>query len=364
MPRAQVVYLSRNDGSDMRISKEVRTLTELDLEVIFVGWDWGQSQDGRSTLPSQVHQRVFRGGRSPWTAIRFAAFALRCLARTRPEVVHAANEEMAGLAALLKPLLRYHVVADLFDSLELKAPDSPKGQAIRSAARLAQRAADIVVVTDERRKGELRRSVLSKAVVVGNFPVDPGKHLSETELGSPIRVLVAGTLSSARGLETIVSAAREEDAQIVAAGWPLDEAGRRFVDNPEVDYKGVLDQTSALELAASCHAILAHYAPTNRNNILASPNKVYDSLCVGRLLLINSEARVSMWVESVGAGIATPYGDAVALAAALKQVAAAEPWTETSRQLRDLFADAYSWEAAAAVLADAYGKLSRVPSDD
>ena len=35
----KILYISKNDGTDIRIDKECRTLQKLNHEVVFLGWD-------------------------------------------------------------------------------------------------------------------------------------------------------------------------------------------------------------------------------------------------------------------------------------------------------------------------------------
>ena len=135
----------------------------------------------------------------------------------------------------------------------------------------------------------------NKAVVVGNVPEDPGGHLSTQLPTGRIKILVTGAMSKSRGLEQILRAIeRTPEARVVAAGRASDSfAEDVFLKHDQVDYRGVVTPHESLELAASCDAVFAYYSPSSQNHIYASPNKLFDAMCVGRPVIMNSEVKMS-----------------------------------------------------------------------
>lgn len=356
-----LVYLSRNDGTDMRISKECRSLAAMGFDVTFVGWEWLNVGEARPDPMPEIRKRVYRSrpGQSKARALPgFVAFARRVLREVRPDAIHAVNEELGGLAMPFKG--RAFFVVDIFDSVVLVASGPGlKHRAIRRAALAVQKSADALIVTDEPRRERLGRFA-AKAHVVPNYPVDPGPELAATTLpASPVRLLVAGSLGAGRGLEPCLALAeRRDDVQIVAAGWAYDDLARDFLAHPRVEAHGLVTPAEALVLSAGCHAIMALYEPMNENNKMASPNKIYDALCVGREVVINAETGVSAWVAEQQTGRVVPYGDLDALSDAVDALPT-EPaaFSATAARLRELFERGFSWSVAERALRGVYAPL-------
>lgn len=361
----RVVYVARNDGTDMRVSKECNSLLEAGYDVHFVGWKGDDDVERPDPMPDvPKHLFVSRGGgpRGP-RLVHFLGFARHVAKKLRelePDVVHCSNEELAMLALVLKRRHGFRVVCDLFDSIALKWGEKtfPLGSGARAFARHVHRMSDVVLVTDERRKERLG-PFAARARIVANYPVDVGEEVAShfPPEDGPVRLYVAGSLYRPRGLEMVHSLLeRRDDVEVLSAGWVADDSARRLVQHPDVDFRGVVTPAASLRLAASCHAIVALYEPSNRNNILASPNKIYDALCIGRPVVINVEAAVSDWVDEQGVGHLVRYGSVDDLSDVVDRLKASDV-RETAHRLRALFREGYSWDVAEQAMLDAYAAL-------
>ena len=169
-----------------------------------------------------------------------------------------------------------------------------------------------------------------KATVIGNYPEDPGPELAKTLPVGPTQLWIAGTLVGGRGLDQALAVLDAcEDVEIQSAGWIYDKvAADRFLSHPRVHFHGVLSPPEALAAAAACDAVFAFYAPSSINNRLASPNKLYDAISVGRPVIVNEEVAVSKFVTDREMGYVCKYDDEAALTkivAALKGPAPEPP---------------------------------------
>ena len=94
---------------------------------------------------------------------------------------------------------------------------------------------------------------------------------------------------------------------IIMLGWFADDECRKLAEHPRVDYRGVIPQAEALEIAATeADYILCLYEPLNQNMINASPNKIYDGIQTETPLLINKEVKAASLVEKLNIGITIP----------------------------------------------------------
>jgi glycosyltransferase involved in cell wall biosynthesis len=369
-----VLYVIRSDGKDARTTKECNSLRRAGYEVTLVGWSRaGEAHPGEhlSGIPALMYAAPaperrrgalaqMGGTMAQWGG--FLQHVLRAVQSVRPDVIHAVNEELALLSLLLRGISGHRVVCDVFDSVALKwsAHAVPISAAARTVSYLAHRFSDVLIVTDERRRGRLGRFA-EKAVVVGNYPVDVGSCVADRlpDGDGPIKLYVSGALYDARGLKMLLDLLeRRDDVRIVSAGWVYDAVAERFVAHEAVDFRGVVTPEESLRMAAGCHAVVALYKPSTQNNVLASPNKLYDALCIGRPIIINRETSVSQWVDEQDVGYLVTYGNAAELDRLVSRLKENVTQMDVrARYLREVFTQGYSWEVAERALLDAYATL-------
>jgi len=361
----KIAIVYGNDGTDVRVAKTCSTLVKQGHEVHFIGWDRRPDVQKDSTLPDVTKHVIphlvpaLKGTLSGQLA--FTRHAVATLWKLKPDVVHAVNEDNIVRIGWMKPLCFRRIVCDVFDShLDKHTHRSWPVRAIVNIVCNATRWwSDRLIATDDVRFSFFGR-FRSKTIVVGNYPPDPGPELSKKELTGPPKVFVSGTLSKVRGTEAILKAAEKcPGMKIISAGWAADEyTANEFLNHPSVEHLGHVTPRESLEIASECDAVLAMYAPTIRNHILASPNKIYDAASVGRPVIMNSEALVSKWVVDNRVGFACEYEDTEALSGYLNTLLdRRKTLQQYAAHARSVFESGYSWEAMEERLAMMYYEL-------
>lgn len=316
----RIAFVIGNDGSDVRTGKLCRSLSSMGHDVHLIGW--GNQPDPARQIDlglASVHtlSSTRNPGRiPPFGRLRFLWYAWRKLARLRPDVVWTVNEDNAFFLLPLKGLFFRSLVCDVYDGLTERHSHRswPLRMILRVISSIGRAGADRLIATDaarEERFGRFRH----KTAVVCNYPEHSGNGLWRKQPAGPTKVYVTGAIHSTRGLRQILdAAARAGNVEIVAAGWINDDySADVFARHPKVSYRGVVTAKESLALAAECDAVLAFYEPISTNNRLASPNKIYDAMCVGRPVIVNTEARVSEWVTDRKLGFACAYDDVSSL---------------------------------------------------
>lgn len=363
----KVLYVTRNDGTDTRMSKECNSLSARGYSVTFLGWD--RSPHGQKSNPIPDIEKCiltyasgFRSANLLLSVWRYYFFLIRAVIRIKPDIVHVVNEDLAVMLIPFKPFLRFRMVCDIYDSFKLRYDG--KNSVVRGLANLlckcAWKFSDAILVTDKERRAKLQLDE-NKTWVVANYPVDPD-HLTDIKLeksGERIYLYVAGTLYSQRGLENIIAILNElEDVYVICAGWIYDDMAKKFIEHSKVEFLGVLTPEESLGYAAACDAIIALYEPVNNNMLLASPNKIYDAMCVGRPVVINSETSISEWVVAQGVGYSCDYSDIDVLKKIIVEIASKKQSGDTQwRHIRDVFEKGFSWSVAEASMFKAYQSL-------
>jgi glycosyltransferase involved in cell wall biosynthesis len=355
----KIACVSLGSEYDVRFHKVAATLIRHNHDVTFIGVNRNPNgQFPASPLPirtAMLRRQLPHGPALAFHLPGILSHLVRSVRREQPDVLYCVNEEVAFFMALAsrRPQYRTHIICDIYDSLGLRTSGSLIHPPARVVTALAHRWADALIVTDENRLTLIPERYRFKTAVLPNYPVYSSRRLPDVRPSGKIKILVAGALAPTRGLPELLAACeRVPDVEIWCAGEPVSQyVDEVFLRNPRVSYRGVLAHDDVIALALECDAIFAFYAPTNLNNINASPNKIFDGLLAGRPVLVNSEVKVSRFVEDNCCGFVCPHGDADALANIIRSLLGQRDTLPAYEQrVRALGARAYSWEVVEGVL--------------
>jgi len=171
---------------------------------------------------------------------------------------------------------------------------------------MAKNSANVIIVTDSMRYELLDERYKLKGVIIPNYPSlndlpdikEISAQSSPKKVNGKVKIFLGGTLYRSRGLNTVMRALDMTPNLILhCAGWIYDNTAKELIEHPQVIYHGVVDQKETNKICSKCLVNLALYEPSNLNNIYASPNKVYDSLCIGQYVLLNEETELSKWIS-------------------------------------------------------------------
>lgn len=289
-----ILYLSFNDGSDMRINKEIQTLAPVS-NIDFLGIGTDRTVCYVSEKPIKNLHWV-NGNRKSFSAkIRYFATAIRLLISKRYYSVHVINEPQL---LLLWPFLflQNHVIIDIFDSLFLRS--NKPGNQLNFIKRLTYLPADDYIVTDINRLGLLPDFMKNKAFVLPNYPNKWAEVAKQKTHDEKLSIMYFGWLGAKRGTETVLAILNTNlPVRVIMAGWVADQLSEQLTRHEKVTWLGTLEQHEALDVASKVDYILCVYAPVNQNNVNASPNKIYDAIQLQVPVIINAEVTISDFVR-------------------------------------------------------------------
>ena len=304
MNKKFIVYISTNDGTDTRINKEVRTLSKV-YNVIFIGVVEKNSKES-FVDPYCYSCHLINGRRNhPLTILKQILTYLRLVFCFKIYSVHIVNEQ---LMVFFWPLLFFrHTVVDVFDSLFMRY--GIKKNSWLPLKRLVYAPCDKVIVTDDERFALMPSFLMSRLVVLPNYPYRYNGPLFPSSKVSKLNILFIGWLGMNRGgniAKGLLDA--DERVNLIMFGWFSDEKCKTLANHPRAEYKGVVSQQQVLEFAATQgDYILCLYETLNNFNMkYASPNKIYDGIQTCTPLLINKEVKISTLVKKLNLGIVLP----------------------------------------------------------
>lgn len=325
----------------MRINKEVRSLLKKS-PVIFIGV--GEASHCFLEHPNLEVILIASARKSPLTIVRQFLLVARVLALREVHSIHIINEQ---LMLFFWPLLWWkYTVLDVFDSIFLKANIQP--EALRWLKRIVYAPINQVIVTDDNRKNLMPSFLHHRIQVLPNYPEIYSGAIAQQQPVDKLTILFFGWLGMNRGgsiAKGLIEA--NENVRLIMLGWFSDDGCKTLAEHERADYRGVVPQHQALEIAATeADYILCVYDPINLNNINASPNKIYDAIQTSTPLIINQEVKVSSLVEELGIGVVIPTSLPENYAALALELQAKKRQFEFPEELKQT----YTWETIEAVL--------------
>jgi hypothetical protein len=306
--KPKLLYVCGNDGSDMRVSKEVKSLSK-EFDVFYVGI----GENSEMSFCKEFCSKFFLVPGKLRSPVSLALLCLKILSlrcRNKFHSVHVVDEQVF---IIVQPfLLGLHVVLDIFDSIFLKR-NKPKNQWLLCKFYTYKYPA-VVIVTDESRFELLPDFVKSKSKVLPNVPFfDEDIYATKKEPSESIRLALFGSIAENRGARFVRDLLECSPRFICyAAGWCADEYSESLMKHDRVNYLGVLKQNEANKFVArNADYVVCIYPVNNYNNIYASPNKIYDSFQNRTPLIINRQVLVSKFVEDNNIGIVVESDDSI-----------------------------------------------------
>lgn len=312
---------------------------------------------------------VWRGGlfRQLLERLRFVLTAASKFRDAGADVVVATDIE-GLLATTIRSSGSRRLVYDIRDSTISKYYRLPRfaSRLLQGLESLLAPQAAAIVVVDRRRLSELPAGLRAHphVEVVENFPDDLIESVPAVGGDRPasLTIAVCGYLRAERGLLVAVEAARRSpQVHFDFFGKLADGVSPAIFDPlPNATYRGVLAHPQALARMKSADLILALYDPTLPAHRVCAPGKLFESLMLGRPVVVNRGTSLETIVEAHGAGFVINYGEENALSALLASLG--PTWHERlaamGRSARLAFERHYSWSSCAPRLDAAIGVIA------
>ena len=296
--KKRILYICSNDGSDMRINKELKSLSS-EYEITFVGVGTGNEDSYASQYCKYFHLII--GRRNTISTMLHQIIRVWKLRPASFDSIHIINEQ---LMVFFYPILPgRHVVLDIFDSIFLMWNKSRNRWNL--IKRIVYAPVDVILVTDHNRLKLMPEFAEKKVKILENFPHRFSSMHCNKRRKEGLTIIYSGWLGQHRGTEVILTLLEcDAQLQVIMVGWFADDMSKELAKHPRVDYRGIMKQEESLIISAEeGDYILCVYAPNNENNINASPNKIYDAIQTATPVIINQEIRISKFVEKNEIGV-------------------------------------------------------------
>jgi len=354
---------------DPRVERISQALITAGFKVTVVAWDRGwklpitEERDGFRLIRLQVQAAFGRGLRNMPGLLRWQAALLGWLFRNRHcyEIIHACDLDTALPCLLVAKVGRKQLVFDIFDCYADAFRVGPLQGLARWFERQVATWADAVILADEIRRDQLGDVRLKRLALIYNSPPDFRAELESSHETERFKIAYVGLLDASRGLFPLLNVVAQrpnwdlylagfgvDDERILAQAWSL----------PNVYFYGRVDYRTALRLMAAADVLVATYDPAVPNHKYASPNKLFEGMMLGKAVIAARGTHVDELVERHKCGLVVPYGNEMALAAALDRLAADPIFRQALGQAgRQAYEAFYNWDRMRARLVDLYRDL-------
>ncbi|MED1204716.1 glycosyltransferase family 4 protein [Heyndrickxia acidicola] len=373
----KVIYVRSNPvDPDSRVEKEVNSLIKLGYEVEILAWDRENSYKvTESYLDLKSGKvKIYRfglpgsfGGGIKRNLIPLFKFQIRLYSwlvknKSKYDVIHACDFDTAFLSSKVAKLFKKKFVYDIFDYY-VDAFSVPKfaKKIIEKIDHNVINSADAVIICSEKRKEQIKGTNPKKLLVIHNTPEDVKEDLKDLNLNkTKIKIVYVGILSSGRFIKEIAEVIKNnKEYEFHIGGFGVFEDYFRELSqkNININFYGKLPYKKTLELEKSCDLMVAIYDPHIPNHYYAAPNKFYESLMLGKPLIMVKNTGMDYVVAKHNIGEVIEYNVRSLKDGIDNLVKRRSDWPGMSIKMKDLYNQNYSWTMMELRLKELYGEL-------
>lgn len=303
-----------------RLVKLANIASKLDLDI--TTWAWLRNKEDFNkelSIPIKARKILLKGGsyNSKGIKLYYPLWILAVFFRliiTRPHTtVYCLGFETALPAWAASKIINLKYIFDDADrfSMIIKLPEGIE-KYIRKLERKVSEGSTINIIPGYERY-EFRND---KQYVLKNNPdssaIKKMKQVNVIRPNSKLVIYVNGWMGETRGLSIIVELAKrflknKVEVSFIAAGKADNEIAQNFINLPNVNYLGNLDNHEALAWYRACDFVFTYYDPRIEINRYAESNKWGDALTLNTLVIVNDEVITANFLRKAEVCITAPY---------------------------------------------------------
>lgn len=315
--RQGVIILRSNEvDPDPRVEKTAKWLNDF-YNVTILGWNRGlkskpSEQLEYGTIYRQQNYAGYGNGlRNIFSLISFNCWLLLYLFKRRNDyhIIHACDFDTILPALFISRLYKKKLVYDIFDYFS--ASRGFKGFAEKVVSRLENfciRKSDAVIIVDHNRYAQVQDKLPENNAVVYNVPdLD---HSERSPLIMEHIIVYVGVLQSHRFIEElceVVSGMPQWKLNIAGFGALEDFVVKQAIAHSNIDFFGRVSYAKGLELSRNAKVLVAIYDPSLPNHQFASPNKLFEGLALGKILIGANNSSVDQKIKEARSGYTFDY---------------------------------------------------------
>lgn len=362
----RVVLIRSNPvAPDPPVEKMADTLLQNDYSVIILAWDRSKNYKAEETLIKLksgsvpiikfgIEAGYGSGMKSLKELAKFQMRIIKWLSKHKKmyDIIHAFDFDTGFAAKICAKIYSkkfvYHILDFYVESHNMAK--NKIGNVIKRAEIKVINKSDLTIICTEKRKEQIVGSHPKKLVVIHNTPQNNTKIDSDFVLPcdkDKCKIAYVGVLGETRCILEIaeyVSKDKRFEFHVGGFGY-LEEKIKQYADKYEnIFYYGKLPYEKTLALEKQCDIMTAIYDPSVPNHKYAAPNKFYESLMLGKPIVMAKNTGFDEILEAERIGYLMDYSSE-GLAQALEYLYNhREQWSEMKERSNSLYENDYSWK--------------------
>lgn len=316
--------------SNPKDSSLERLLTILSLEYQTLALIWDREDDYEAPLANErleIRRCLIRGRyhhiSTLWGIARLQPWLALATLRARPRVVHAMDLDTGLVGLVLARILRVPFVYQCLDPYAGSLPSTwPRllGRLVNRLENLVISGSDLFVITDLKRIPQHRGATPRRVVEFANVPLLATIPAPSRNGGFLVGYI--GSLVPHRSLDVIIDTVGDlapEGVRLILGGFgPLSrELEAQAAAYSNIEFRGWVPSEELMSTMATFDVFVQIEDPKHPAYRWVSPNKVFESMALGRPIIVAAGTLAAERVRESGHGLAVTYGNASELRATL-----------------------------------------------
>lgn len=368
-----VIVRSNPVEPDSRVEKEANSLVKAGFQVMLVVWDREKNyfvKTDNKLLENCEVKRVRFGAKAsygdgmkcffPFVKFQVSLLIWLIVNRKKYDIGHFCDFDTAYTGSLACNLLRKKYVFDIFDYLSTDARKGMRLLVKRKEDKIINRS-DATVICTEKRRLQIKDAMPHRIVVVHNSP----ERISLTEIskktsGNRIKIAYIGILQEHRLLKEMIDTVSEmTEVELHIGGFGklepfIIEAAKK---NENIFFYGRLPYNETIALEKECDIMTAIYDPAIGNHRFAAPNKFYESLMLGKPVIMVRGTGMSEVVEQKKIGELIEFSKEGFRLGLQRIIGRKDEWSALHDIMVGLYEKNYSWTVMEKRLVALYNSL-------
>jgi len=379
MTKRAVLLRSNPVSPDPPVEKMADTLLANGYEVTVVGWDRGNNtteaigklslERGTAKLIRLGIPAVFDGGikKNLLPLARFQKRLYTWLKNHKDEydIIHAFDFDTGWMAHKISQkygkVLVYHILDFYVDSHTI--PGGYLKSKVKHTEMSLVNNADATIICTEKRREQIAGTYPQKLEIIHNTPKAVSRVndcFCELKNSSRCKIVYVGILAGSRFLKEIIRFVEQDDRfEFHVGGFgALEkemEAAAQKCDR--IFFYGKLPYDKTLALEQACDIMTAIYDPKVPNHQFAAPNKFYESLMLGKPVVMARNTGFDDIIEHHHIGCLIEY-DEKGLSHGFNQlIEQKDEWNGMGQRMKKLYEEQYSWSEMEKRIVSLYADL-------
>lgn len=380
--KKRVVLIRSNPVSpDPPVEKVANTLIANDYDVSIIGWDRGSDIAERNENLTLEHGIVkiirfgipamFDGGIKK-NLVPLAKFQIRLykwLKKHKDEydIIHSFDFDTGFIANKISikynKYLIYHILDFYIDSHNV--PSKFLKSKVKNAEFAIINNADVTIICTEKRREQIYGSMPKKLEIIHNTPKAVNQisdSYCELRNSTRCKIVYVGILAGSRFLREIIRFVEQDNRfefHIGGFGIMENEVAEAAKRCGRIFYYGKLPYDKTLSLEQDCDIMTAIYDPEVPNHKFAAPNKFYESLMLGKPVVMAHNTGFDEIIKSNDIGCLIEFSENGLSIGLNKLIDAKDEWPAMSQRMKKLYKEQYSWAEMERRLIELYAGLSK-----